>query len=63
MEFRLLLVYGIAYIYIILVTICLDTNDSISMVSTKVLNLLSKMEDIVYKTCMRLFSVSFLLRK
>lgn len=57
MEFRLLLVYGIAYIYIILVIICLDTNDSITMVSTKVLNLLSKMEDIVYKTCIGLFSV------
>lgn len=57
MEFRLLLVYSIAYIYIIPVMICLDTNYSIMMVSAKVLNLLSKMEDIVFKVCIRLFSV------
>lgn len=55
-EFRLLLVSSIAYIYIIAVMICLGTNYSIIMVNAKVLNL-SKMEDIVFKACIRLFSV------
>lgn len=55
MDFRFLFVYGIASIYIILM-ICLNTSYSITM-GTKVLNLLSKMEDILFKTCIRLFSI------